>query len=401
MSRFRYEAVSTSGTREAGELEAASEGVAWTTLRSSGLTILSLEELGGTTSSPFRLGLSKGRLPVSAQADLAELLAVLVRAQVSPRDMVRIVSVSSRRPEVRGDFDRIGRLTNEGQGFSAAFAQVAWRYDPLFSSLINVSETVGRTPEVFGELSVALRRSEKLRADFSNAMIYPAILAIASVLILSLISFFLVPRLEPLFASTGRPMPLALSAFALFGDLISIFLITSPLWLVGIAILGYMLRTRPELAPSVIVRLPILGSLARTSHVMRMTRALSLLLSAGISLPSALEDVAVSFPGGPYPQSFLKAAEQLKQGLPAAKAFREDAKLPAAFVEIFDLGEQTNTLPAMTRTVAELLDQEVERETKRMAAAITPLMTLGLGLLVGGVAYSVMSAVLSINDLAG
>lgn len=401
MSRFRYEAVSTSGTPETGEIEAENEGGAWTALRGSGLTVLSLDEASAARPSTLKLGLAKGRLPIAAQADLAELLAVLVSAQLSPRDIVRIVGASSRRPEVRGDFDRIGRLTNEGQGFSAAFAQVAWRYDPLFNSLIAVSETVGRTPEVFGELAMALRRSEKLRSDFSNALVYPAILAIAAVLVLSLISFFLVPRLEPLFLTTGRPLPMALSAFALFGDLISIFLVASPLWLVGLAFFGYWLRTKPGIAPSIMARLPVLGSLVGTTQVMRMTRALSLLIRAGVPLPDALENVAASFPGGAYPQSFLRAAEQLKQGLPAAIAFREDAALPAAFCEIFDLGEQTNTLPAMTRTVAELLDQEVERETKRMAAAITPLMTLALGLLVGGVAYSVMSAVLSINDLAG
>jgi general secretion pathway protein F len=91
----------------------------------------------------------------------------------------------------------------------------------------------------------------------------------------------------------------------------------------------------------------------------------------------------------------------LNQGTLAVGAFRSEASIPPAFCEIFALGEQTNTLPDMTRTIAELLDQEVERDTRRMAAAITPLMTLALGLLVGGVAYSVMSAVLSINDLAG
>jgi general secretion pathway protein F len=360
-----------------------------------------LDEGTSTPTAALKVGIGKARLPISVQADLADLLAVLVRSQVSPRDLVRIVAASARRPEVRGDFDRIARLINEGQSFSAAFSQVAWRYDPLFHSLIGVSETLGRTPEVFAELACALRRSEKLRSEFSNAMIYPAILAVAAILILSLISFFLVPRLEPLFVSTGRPMPLALSAFALFGQVVSVFLLAAPLWGAGLALLVYALRSKPDFAANFTQRLPFLGRLALTSRVMRMARALSLLLAAGVPLPNALEDVAQSFPGGGAAAAFRKAADQLNQGTLAVGAFRSEASIPPAFCEIFALGEQTNTLPDMTRTIAELLDQEVERDTRRMAAAITPLMTLALGLLVGGVAYSVMSAVLSINDLAG
>lgn len=401
MAIFRYLAFSAEGTREVGKIEAEDRAAAWSALRTMGLTVAEIVE--ATADRPARdiVAGRRRRLPIALQADLAQLLAVLFRAHLSAPDLVRIVAATSENPEIRGDFGRIGRLIEEGKDFSDAFGHVAWRYSDLFASLVGVAESTSAAPEVFTELSAALHRQEKTRQELVGALVYPIVLSVAGIGVLSLVSFYLVPRLEPLFESSGRPLPTALAVFKAFGEILKLAALSAPIWLSGFGLAWLVGARNPRLIRKVRSAIPLWGNIALKAALMRLARSLHLMLVAGVSLPDALLKAESHFRNEVFADGLVSASERVQQGLDASSALRNDPAFPAEFTELFGLGERTNSLVDLTRTMAELLEQEVDHDTKRISAAITPILTLLLGVLVGTVAYSVMSAILSINDLAG
>jgi general secretion pathway protein F len=149
-----------------------------------------------------------------------------------------------------------------------------------------------------------------------------------------------------------------------------------------------------------LLKLPIIGPILRDSALARLTRALNLMLQSGIPLSPSLRDTSENLASDLFSALFLKAAEAVDQGEQASSVFAQEHAIPLEFRELFNIGERTNSLATITASLATALEDRVERRSQQAVHLITPLLTLVMG---GGVAllvYTIMDAILSVNDLA-
>lgn len=403
MPSFQYVAFSADGEKEQGSVDAPTDEKAWDDLAMQGLTVVSLTSAATTIprQRPSFFATSQARIPVGAQADLAEELAILFNAHLPAHEIVRILSVGAEHPTIRRHFIRMSRLLADGIAFPSAFERAGTGFSPLFSSLVQLGQTTADPAPTMQKLASALRRQEKLRAELTGALTYPAILACGALAVFFLMVLYLAPKLEPMFASVERPMPGTIAFFLAVRDLLlhDTYLLAA-LVIIGTVGLKLVTARSSNVFSQLFARLPIWGNIAISTSLARLARSLNLMLAAGVPLSSALEQTAQQLATQSFAADFAKAAASVQSGGTASVVFSETPRLPIVFRELFSLGERTNALPSIMDTLATLLEDAVERKTQRITKLITPVLTLIIGGGVGGLVYSVMAAILSVNDLA-
>jgi general secretion pathway protein F len=401
MPRFRYTAYSAEGVREDGTLDAASESQAWEKLTALNLTVVELlKDFGTSQVRPQGLRLVRG-IPIAAQADLAEQLAVLFQARLTAMQIVEVIEKGTSVPALRRKFQRIGQLMADGASFPNALSEVGSELSPLFVSLTRIGQETGDPSALMKSLATTLRRQQKMSSQISTALVYPAILILGGLGILALMSLYLAPRLATIFTSVEKEVPSAISLFIMIGSFLSNW------WFVLVAMIFVCLVLLPVYARRhrysvnlMVQKLPLFGPIARDASLARLSRSVQIMLAAGVPLAPTLRATATALPLEPLSRHFEAAAGSIEAGGTGREVFAEARDLPRLFQELFAIGERTNTLPTVTEAVATALEDQVERRVQRAMLLLTPVLTLVIG---GGIAilvYAVMSALLSVNDMA-
>lgn len=401
MPRFRYTAFSTEGVREDGLLEATSEGQAWEKLTALRLTVVDLvQDSGGNSTKAPVWSFGRG-IPLVAQAELAEQLSVLFQAKLSAMQIVHVLEKGSTLPALRRKFQRMGQLMADGATFPDAFESSGEEFNPLFVSLMRIGQETGNPSALMRSLATTLRRQQKISAQISSALIYPVILVLGGLAILALMSLYLAPRLATIFSSVEKDVPPALAMFIAIGDLLrGSWIIVLALVVLLIIATPVLIRRNRKALSALAHRLPVLGPVARNTSLARLVRSVQIMLAAGMPLAPTLRSTAAALPDDPLSPHFDAAAANIEAGGTGRDTFSEARDLPTIFRELFAIGERTNTLPAVMDSTASALEDHVERLVGRAMLLLTPLLTLIIG---GGIAflvYAVMSALLSVNDLA-
>jgi type II secretory pathway component PulF len=402
MPRFRYTAYSSDGIRETGDLDVPTETQAWAKLTSLGLTVVELVADAGDRAPPSWSALFSGkRVPLLAQADLADQLAVLFAAKLSAMQVVETIEQGAALPAIRKMFRRTGQLMADGRSFPDALSDAAHGLQPMFVHLARIGQASGDAAPLMKSLAISLRRQQKMAAQISGALIYPMILVAGGFGILVLMTLYLAPQLATIFSSVEKPVPAELAVFIAAGEFLRNWWPVLLLSLAGGLVLAPPILNRYQAETTALIqRLPVIGSVARDASLARLSRSVQIMLMAGIPLAPTLRAAAFSAPNDPLARQFERAAEAIEAGASAHATFAQREELPSVFRALFAIGERTNTLPQVMDSIATALEDQTERKAQRAMTLLTPVLTLVIG---GGIAilvYAVMGALLTVNDLA-
>ncbi|WP_395541052.1 type II secretion system F family protein [Neotabrizicola sp. sgz301269] len=401
MPQFRYVAFDASGARESGNIDGSNESQAWQRLVGMGLTVVELTSASsGSISHPSKPYWQR-TIPLASQADLAEQMAVLSRASLTDPQMIRVLRDAVGEPRLKRLLVRVHQEMEDGKLLSDAFMQAGSGLSPLFGSLTRIGQQSGRGASMMSSLAETLRRQEKIASQLGSALVYPLILLITGIIVFLIVTVSLAPELAAVFHSVNRPVPGELALFIRLGNGLVAWGPVLAIALLAATLGGtFLLRSRRSRVLDLVMRLPFLGPILRDAALARLTGALALLLRSRVPAVAALRETAEAFQEQSLARTFLAASATLESGRPASTAFAVDPLIPPLFRELYAVGEVANTLPDVLDAIAMSLESATERRIQRAMALLTPALTLIIG---GGIAflvYSVMSALLSINDLA-
>ncbi|MBU2359744.1 MAG: type II secretion system F family protein [Alphaproteobacteria bacterium] len=401
MPVFTYKGYTAEGRIENGQLDTLSEAAAYDTLRAMGLAVVDLRDGAQSRPEPWyrrEVRLTSGTLPLAEQAALAEQMAVLFRVRLPLLDILGILHDGADHRDTRARFARIRWLVSEGVTFPDAFAQAGPRVSPVFLTLLQMGHRSDAMPALMEDLADYLREQEKLQGKILGALLYPAVLIVATFGLLLIVTLSLAPALAPIFAGQDRPMPGGLAAFLTIGTVLKAHGAALGIGavLAGLALYLLLRRVGSRLA----LRLPLIGPIMRDTALLRLNRALVLLLRAGWPLNDALQTCATLAPRDPFAPALRAASEALEKGGRAHGALALAGDMPSLFLDLFRIGEETNTLPEVLAAVSRSLADRTARRTQRLLAALTPALTLIIGGVIGLLITTIMGAVFSVNDLA-
>lgn len=405
--KFSYRA-KRGGELVRGVLEAANHGAAVRELRRQGLVVLSVELTDADAEVGVALGTSVNRLSAGFRKDdvvaLCQQLAVMLKTGVPLAEALKTFAEQARKREVREIVQRIHDEVCEGDDFSKALSKWPRVFPPILVSLMRAAEASGMLDEMLARVAKDLARERKTVRQVKGAMTYPAIMFTVAVSAVLVIMLFVLPKFMPIFNAQGDRLPtptkilLAISNFLQFQ-----WKIYLPA-LLGTAIALFVGSRTPRGRITVDflkLRTPVLGTMFRQMYLTRMASTMATLLAAGVSLLEVVQICREVTNNHYYGKMWDELKERIEGGLDMATAFRNAWFIPPNVSAMFNAGERSGRLPDVLSNIAIYAEEDLEIAIKSTTSMIEPIMIVGMGVLVGGIASAMLLPIFQMSKASG
>ncbi len=403
--RFHYQAYAANGDLSAGVIEAGSVEAAADALDQRGLTLFAAKELTGQADIPWwkRDLFANPKLPSGDLTGLMRELSTLADANLPLDETLQLIHEQCSPGKRRALLGRVRDQVIGGATLSDSFASDPIKVPAHIISMIKAGEKSGSLKLVLGEVASHLERVEHVRARLKSALLYPAILMVAALASVALVINVLIPNIEPLFEESAQAMPASL----LFVLETRNMLLSH--WQVIVAATGslaaliLMLWRRDAFRYQLdrrLLQVPLLKDVLAERDAARLCRTLGTLLQSGVTLPSGLQITGDVLHNRQIKAYVRRVTEDVQEGTGFATSLTAGGIMPAPALRLVHVGERTGKLSNMLLHAAHLLESRQHVRVERIMTMLTPVLTIMIGLAVGGLIMTVMNAILSVNELA-
>lgn len=398
MSLFKYRALDAQGAAQNGTLEAKDQDAAVAILQKRGLMVLQVDNagLGG-----LRRALGSGLLNGAALVSFTQQLATLLGAGQPLERSLSILLKQPGQPQTRALIERIREQVKAGKPLSVALEEEGSQFSPLYISMVRAGEAGGALESTLRQLSDYLERSQLLRGEVINALIYPAFLVVGVLGSLALLLAYVVPQFVPIFKDLGVPIPMITEVILALGEFLSSYglaVLAGVILLIWGIALSMRDPQRRERHDRRILGIRIVGPLMQRIEAARLTRTLGTLLSNGVALLQALVIARQVCTNRALQAQVEQAAESVKGGGTLASAFGAQPLLPDLALQMIEVGEQAGELDTMLLKVADVFDVEAKRGIDRMLAALVPALTVVMAAMVAVIMLAIMLPLMSLTS---
>lgn len=313
----------------------------------------------------------------------------LIRSQIKSKGFLKILD------------EVIGNIEN-GQALSVALGRYGQVFGDLFINIIKIGEISGTLSENFDYLALEMRKSQSLRSKVRGALIYPAVIFMATLGVIGGLIFFILPKILPVFESLKVKLPFTTRALiAVSGALRSHYLIIGAVIAV-IAVMLIALRRMPAtryILHRILLSLPIFGSISIGFNMANMTRILGMLLHSGEKIVQAVSITADACSNLVYKRALQEAVGEIQKGKTLYAYFEEhEALFPPTVGRMIEVGEKTGNLDNNLAYLAEFYENEVDEVAKNLSGILEPLLLVFMGVMVGFVALAIVTPIYGITQ---
>ena len=398
MSLFKFRALDAQGVAQNGTLEAKDQDTAVAVLQKRGLLVLHIDAAG---MGGLRNALGRGMLNGAALVSFTQQLATLLGAGQPLERSLGILLKQPGQPQTRALIERIREQVKAGKPLSAALEEEGSQFSSLYISMVRAGEAGGALESTLRQLSDYLERSQLLRGEVINALIYPAFLVVGVLGSLALLLAYVVPQFVPIFKDLGVPIPLITEVILNLGEFLSAYGLAVLVGLIAL-IWGMSLRMRDpqrrERRDRRLLGIKIIGPLLQRIEAARLARTLGTLLNNGVALLQALVIARQVCTNRALQAQVAHAAESVKGGGTLASAFGAQPLLPDLALQMIEVGEQAGELDSMLLKVADVFDVEAKRGIDRMLAALVPTLTVVMAAMVAVIMLAIMLPLMSLTS---
>jgi type IV pilus assembly protein PilC len=282
-----------------------------------------------------------------------------------------------------------------GERFSDCLDKHPRVFPDFYRGIIRSAELTGELDAVLARLAIYIERDLEARRKVKSATIYPAVILVMSVVTITVLAWFVLPKFKVFFASLNAKLPLPTRMLLAVTDFL-----TSWWWAVGIGVVGVALIIAAALQTErgrflkdrFILSVPVLGVTIQYALVERFCRILASMISAGVALPEALRVATESLRNRVYMQSLNSVNEAMLEGEGIAGPLARTQLFPSTAAQMLRVGENTGTLDTQLETTAQYYETELDYKIKKLTALFEPAVIVVMGLLVGFVAIALVSA---------
>jgi general secretion pathway protein F len=408
MPNFRYTAITASGETTTGLMEAPSEKALLEMLRRQGSLPMRAEPADGPDGifgSLMRAEFFGGGGKLNGQdvSDATRELAVMLGAGQDLDRALRFLVDTTAKKHVRLILAQVRDAVRDGSAFATALQQHPRSFPKLYVGLIRAGEAGGMLAPTLERLADLLEKQRALRASVISSLIYPAILLIAGIGSIVLLLTQVLPQFVPMFEQAGAALPRPTQIVIGLGNFVTSYglYVAALLVVAGVAAQQALQRPGPRLWwDRNLLRLPIIGRLAKEVLAARFARTLGTLLQNGVPLVAALGIVSDVIGNAAAEAAVRTATESAKGGAGLSRPMQQSGIFPIRTVYLLRLGEETAQLGGMSLRAAEIHEEQSRLGIERLTALLVPVLILTMGVAVAGIVSSLLLAMLSLNDLA-
>jgi type IV pilus assembly protein PilC len=291
----------------------------------------------------------------------------------------------------------------EGKSLSKALSQHPKAFDNLYVSMIEAAEASGSYVDVLNDLAKSLDKAENIRRKVKSALQMPLItIAIAIIVTLGLIRFA-VPQFTALFENLGGELPLPTKTLIAISNwlqgvsgVVTIFMV-----IVFAVLMRKVTRTKKgkNVWDRVKLKLPLFGMLLLKRSIVSFSSTLALLLRNGVDYLAALDIVRNAADNEQVRQILTQAQQSINRGDTLSQPLMDSNLFPPLVCQMIQSGEKSGKVDEMLGKLAEIYEREVDQSVENLSKALEPLLTVILGIMIGGVLIGLYLPVFKTGEL--
>lgn len=393
--RFRSTILEPDGSTVTNDLDAVDEQSLHDTLHREGRTLLKVKVLESARrrSAPTNVRLSPRRLLMLTQA-----LQEALDAGVPLLATFLAVAEQEEDAHIAAMLDDLAERVAAGQMLSDALAAYPRAFSTVYCSLVRAGEQSGTLPSVLQSVAGFLEWRIEIAGVVRHAMIYPLVVATAGYAMVLFMLSFVVPRLGAVISKIGTELPAASRVLIDCSGFVSEHILAIALGSLGATVLFLLMLRRPGfqgLLAAALSVMPVARGVVGTLAMAQFCRNFSVLLNAGLTMTSSLElgAAAVSVPR--FRSRIDASRERIVGGARLGEAFEAAEVMPPIALSMVKVGEEAGRLPITFERLSRVYDREVKEAVKKALGLLEPIVTVFLGLVVGGVAVLVITTIYS------
>ena len=404
MALFSYIAQDAANQIKRGTLEEASREAAAARLMRSGLRPLEVRRAMSGRSGMFFKPLQRDRVTRADVAYLTKQVSLLLGAGLSLDAALRTIKQHSHKGSFKDFVGDLERRLKEGKSFSEVLAEHPKHFSPMYVNIVKAGEEGGILPAMLDRIAEYQKSFDELKQFIISASIYPLFLMVVGLAAVIILVTAILPRFELLFAGMGQVLPmhvqLMISAARLVGD----HLLIVAMLVVGLpfGLFQYLRSEEGRIAMDrLAIRTPLVSGFVRDLETTRIFRTIEVLVNNGVHLATAMR-ISSGVAGNREFQRLLQhATSALKEGQRVGGKLKGSGLLPDLAADLLSIGEESGRVGQVCGQIADHYEEGLRLKTKRLIALIEPLFILVIALVAGYVVISMLSVILSINDIAG
>ncbi|MBV8591715.1 MAG: type II secretion system F family protein, partial [Acetobacteraceae bacterium] len=336
-------------------------------------------------------------------ADIVRELATMLGAGQDLDRALRYMQETAPNGRVLRVVTGLRDAVRDGSPLSVALGRYPGTFTRMHIGLVRAGEAGGKLAPTLARMADLLDRQRSLAATVTSALIYPCLLLIAAIGAVTLLLTEVLPQFVPMFEQSGAKLPASTQFLMDTGDAISNYGLYALLFLAAFLLIFRALLRRPGprlLADRILLRIPVIGTLLKEVLAARFTRVLGTLLVNGVSLIAALGVVRDALGNLAAVAAVERASLSARGGGGLAQPLAANAVFPPRTIHLLRLGEENAQLGPMALRAAEIHEERTRLAVQRLVALLVPAITILMGIAVAGIVASLMTAMLSLNELA-
>ncbi|RAU36302.1 protein transport protein HofC [Enterobacter sp. ECC-175] len=387
---WRWRAISSEGGARRGMLWAANREEAYSALMKKGLNPLAL---GRCSHLP--------RWQPHHCCEVFRQLATLLQAGLMLTESLEMQARQHPLPHWQALLQRLADDLREGCSFSDALGKWPATFSPLYVSLVKTGELTGKLETCCRQLALQQKNQQRLRAKVKKALRYPLIiLGLAAGVVLAMVTLVL-PEFAAIYKTFNTPLPALTQAVMGFAAFIQdyAFALFVMLFLSGFTLYG--LRQRPRwqrLAQRMLLRLPVMGALARGQKLGQIFTVLSLTQQAGIPFLQGLVSAEETVDSLYWREKLGDVYRHIEGGAPVWSSFQKASVFTPLCIQLIQTGEASGALDVMLENLARHHMDQTFEQADGLAAVLEPLLLIVTGVIIGTLVVAMYLPIFHLGD---
>ena len=296
----------------------------------------------------------------------------------------------------------IKESVESGTTLTEAFQKFPNIFDSLFISMIEAGEKSGSLDLILARLANKLEKNMKLQREVRTAFIYPLVVTFIAIVVTAILLYFVVPTFAEIFAEVGSDLPLptrvviALSDFVVNNALLLLVLFIAFCWLI---VFFPKTEKGKTLFHPILIKLPFFGEIIKKVSIARFARTLSVMLSSGVDLLSAIKICSQTAGNVVVGNALNKVVEGVNEGKTLSEPLIETHIFSDMVSSMIQVGEVTGNLDTMLTKIADFFEDEVESVVSVLKQLIEPVIIFVLGIIIGALVISMYLPIFKLGSV--
>ena len=402
MSHYIFKAKKPTGEIYSSEKDATDRYELYKMIRENGDEFVSVEEKknkGAGLHKDISFDFMKRIKPID-KINFARNLGSMIEAGLPLSRALSVLERQAHNNNLKVVILDIRNSIDKGTTFAEALLKHPKVFPPLFSSMVHAGEQSGTLSDSLKIIAMQLENAYNLERRVRGALMYPAVIICAMIIVAILMFMFVIPTLMKTFVDLNVQLPFTTQIILGISNVIQSY---GVFILLALAAAGFIFSRWSKTLPgkkinhSLMLKLPILGGLVQEVNTARTARTLSSLLGAGVDFVESVSITAQVIQNVYFREVLEKAGEAIKKGELMSQIFAKNEKLYPIFLsEMMSVGEETGKIGEMLGGVAHYYEEDVDQKTKDMSTIIEPVIMIVIAAGVGFFAVAMISPMYSL-----